>query len=105
MNFKKEIEKNIKFYGKKVTIVSKEKNYKGHCLFNRIYKNKEQYYNITEPDEIGLINCCKYAVWLVSSDKLKDIDSLICNDKKYDVIYEKYIDETGCFELIVVEGS
>ena len=105
MNFKKEIEKNIKFYGKKVTIVSKEKNHKGHCLFDRMCKNKEQYFNIHEPDEIGLVKCCKYSVWLISSNKLQNIDYIICDDKNYYVIYEKYRNETGCFELVVVEGN
>ncbi len=105
MNFKEEIRQNIVSYGKCVNVYSNKEIYPGHGIFNQIAKNKEQYYNAYEPEEIGMVDYCIFSVWLVISKKIKNINHIVCNNKKYDVIYEKFREETGCFELIVVERS
>lgn len=105
MNFKDEIKKTIISSGEKVEIFSNGKRYFAHCLFNKISKNLEQYYNEPEPEEIGQTLKCFYSVWLVSNKKLDGIDYIIRQNEKYEKLYEKFREETGCFELVVAQRS
>ena len=105
MTFKDEIKKTITSCGNPVKIYSKNKCVKGYCLFKQISKTKEQYYEQIEPNSVGQIVCSTYSVWLVSNSKISSMEYIVCNEKKYDVIFKKYRKETGCFELIVFKRS
>lgn len=103
MNFKDEIKSTIISCNNYVEIFSKGKKYKGYGLFKKITKNLKQYFGIREPNEIGQVLTAIYSIWVVSNDKFEEIDYLIFNNKKYSKLYQKYRDETGCFEIIATK--
>ena len=105
MTFKEEIKKTIISCKNYVEIFSKGKKYKGYGLFKKITKNLKQYFGVREPNEIGQVLTSTYSIWLVSDDIFEEIEYLIFNNKKYSKLYQKYRDETGCFEIIAIKRS
>ncbi len=105
MTFKEEIKNTMLSNASKVTLYSNNKPYDGYCLFQQISKTTEEYYNAKTPDKIGQVLCITYSVWCICLSKIKNIDFIIYDDKKYETIYSKYRKETGCFEMIVSEKT
>ena len=105
MNFKEDIKKTIVLSGEKVEVFSNNKCFVGYCLFNKISKNLEEYYEVEEPEEIGQTLKCYYSVWLVSDEKFSKIDYITHKNEKFEKLYEKFREETGCFELVVLKRS
>ena len=97
MTFKEEIKNTIMSNGDKVTLYYNNKPYEGYCLFQQISKTTQEYYNAQTPQEIGQVLCLTFSVWCILLSKIKNIDSIICDDQKYETIYSKFRKETGCF--------
>lgn len=107
MSFQEEIKKTIFCFGEPAKLYSDLERFDGFCLFRKIVKRKKDrdLLDMPIPDESGNIVLSTYFVWAACKKKLTNISFIICNEKKYVPIHQKFNKEIGCLQLIVVERS
>lgn len=101
MNARKETKKALETFGKPLTLIFKNKKFRGVGLFDKITKLKKTQTNSLE--KVNSFDLIKYNLWVYDYTQIESIDEVVYKNKKFEILTKYYDEKIGCWRLVVQE--